>query len=439
MTPGAKGETRSPRETFLFLQGPSSPLFARIADKLEALGHRCIRVNLCAGDWMFWRRPGAVNYRGRIEDWPAYVAALMDAQGVTGIVLLGEERPHHVAAIMAARARTIKIYTVEMGYLRPDWVRVEIGGSGHHSHFPADPDAIFEAARHLPEPEFAPQFEHSFFYEAVYDLMFNLPNVFLWFLYPHYRWHAIYHPLAEYAGWIARLMKAKRRTREREETLKKVLADDAPYFIFPLQLETDYQIRSYSTFRSQLEAIDLVIGSFGANAASNSRLLVKVHPLDNGLVDWKAKVSDLAEKYGVPDRVFFIDGGNLTRMLAGSAGAITINSTAGLVCLQQGRPLKTLGLAIYDIPGLTSSLPIDRFWQEATTPDEALLNAFIRLIAVTIHVRGNFYSQKGVNAAAKAIAWRFDEGSVNEPGGFVSKPPRSRPLKSGASLTERAG
>lgn len=424
MKPGDIAGTTMARRTFLFLQGPSSPLFANIANHLEELGHRCLRVNLCVGDWMFWRRGGAVNYRGNLGGWPAFVGAFMDAEGVSGLILLGEERPHHIAAVAAAKARGIPVYAVEMGYLRPDWVRIERGGSGYNSHFPADPAAILKAATGLPEPDFKQRYTQTFLADAAYDLLFNLPNVFLWFFYPHYRWHAIYHPLAEYAGWIGRLVKGPFCKQHRQRILKKTLDQEDPYYILPLQLETDYQLRAYSNFGSQRDAIEMVISSFAANAAAGTRLLIKVHPLDNGLINWARDIRKRARRHGVADRVHFIDGGNLSRMVMRSAGVVTINSTAGIVGLQRGRPVKTLGIAIYDIPGLTEQLPLDRFWQEAAAPDPALVDAFLRLIAATLHVRGNFYSWAGSNDGAMSIARRLHEGTVNEPGGFVAVPPR---------------
>ncbi|MEQ1953383.1 capsular biosynthesis protein [Mesorhizobium sp. CN2-181] len=429
MTADMPAEDTSSRQTFLFLQGPSSPLFARIADNLQRFGHRCVRINLCAGDWVFWRRPGAINYRGQVDHWPAFVAEVMDREGVTGIVLLGEERPHHVAAIAAAKARNVTVYAVEMGYLRPDWIRIEKGGSGHHSHFPVDPEMILRAASELPEPDLSVHYSQTFVSDAIYDLMFNLPNVFAWFFYPHYRWHAIFHPLAEYYGWIGRLLNGKRRAVEAEETIASVVDGPDPYFVMPLQLETDYQIRSYSVFRSQRTAIKLVISSFADHAQPNARLLIKVHPLDNGLIKWSDEIKAHAQRHSVADRVHFVDGGNLNRMVSQSAGVVTINSTAAMIGLQRGIPVKTLGLAIYDIPGMTDDQPLDRFWREAKAPNAELVGAFVRLVAATVHVRGNFYSDTGVDAGAAAIAKRLHEKSVNEPGGYVEKPQRSRPDK----------
>ena len=70
-----------PRRSFLFLQGPISPFFDEVAAGLRALGHAAHRINLCLGDKLFWRGPGAVDYRGRAEDWPAFVDAFSTGTG----------------------------------------------------------------------------------------------------------------------------------------------------------------------------------------------------------------------------------------------------------------------------------------------------------------------------------------------------------------------
>ncbi len=96
-----------PRRAFLFLQGPISPFFAEVAAGLRALGHAAHRINLCLGDRLVWRGPGAVDFRGRPADWPAFVARFLDERAITDLVLLGEQRPYHRAAIAAARARGV--------------------------------------------------------------------------------------------------------------------------------------------------------------------------------------------------------------------------------------------------------------------------------------------------------------------------------------------
>lgn len=425
---------RPGRRVFLFLQGPSSPIFRKIADRLESYGHTCLRINLNVGDQIIWRRKGAFNYRGTLADWPAYLERFIGAHHVTDMILLGEERPYHQAATAVAQRMGVAISIVEMGYLRPDWLTLERDGMSSNSHFPADAGLIVDAARGLPEPDWRKRYSQTFLADASYDLLYNLPNVFLWFLFPHYRRHAIFHPLAEYAGWIRRLATGKRRSAEAEETIRALLSLDAPYFVYPLQLETDFQLRAHSPFHSQKDAIDEVLRSFATHATERSRLIFKVHPLDNDLIAWRKIIEDRASELGLAGRVLYLDGGNLDVLADGSAGMVTVNSTAGLHALKQGRPVKVLGTAVFDIAGLTDQQPLEDFWKKPTAPDAVVSAAMFRLLAASIQVRGNLYSKAGTDAGAQAIAERLHENTVNQPGAFVDPPPRRKPQKRPATL-----
>lgn len=411
---------------YLFLQGSSSPLFSKIAGFLTRAGHACYRVNLNLGDQIFWRRGGAVNYRGRPENWGCFIRQFVKDHDIRTVILLGEERPYHQEAIKAAKAHGATVVVVEMGYLRPDWVTVERDGMSSNSHFPNDPRTILKMAENLPQPDWTRRFNQTFLAEALFDLGYYLPASFLWFLYPHYRFHGINHPLHEYAGWIGRLVTKRRRNREANSLQQELRSSEDSYFVYPLQLETDYQLRSHSPFNSQREAIEIILQSFATKADEVSRLAVKTHPLDNGLISWREVVQSNAERFGIADRVAFLDGGDLGFLFERASGVITVNSTAALSALTLGIRTKVLGSAIYDIPGLTAQEPLDDFWQSDSSPDEALGQAFFRLVAAAIQERGNFYSREGTDAAARDIARRLVEGRLNaDSGGGL----RQKPLK----------
>lgn len=395
------------KRTFLFLQGPSSPLFSKCAAGLEARGHTCLHINLNIGDWIFWRRPGGTNYRGRPERWPDFVRDFMVRHGVTDLLLLGEERPYHKAAVKAAKALSIDVYVIEMGYLRPDWVTFERDGMSSNSHFPRDAQQILAEAAGLPEPDWAIRYRQKFSVEAGYDLLYNLPNVFLWFLYPHYRRHALFHPLAEYAGWVVRLMRKKSAEQAAQATCAQLLASGKPFFVYPLQLQTDYQLRAHSPFANQQEAISTVVTSFAANAPADCQLLIKLHPLDNGLIDWRAYIAGQAERDGIAARVHVVDGGNLDRLIDGARGLVTVNSTAVIGAFKRQKAVKVLGSAVFDAPGLCYPGTLDAFWADPVPAEKPLADAFFRLIAGKYQVRGNFYSQEGSSAAAEAIVRRL--------------------------------
>lgn len=413
----------------LFLQGPSSPLFAKISDHLRNAGWTVLRINLNVGDQIFWRRPGATNYRGSQANWPLFIRRFMEEHKVTDMVLLGEERDYHRAAIIAAKELGINRYVAEMGYLRPDWVTIEREGQSSNSLFPSDPQHIIEAAKILPEPEWTPIYKQTFLAEACYDLLYNLPNVFFSLLYPGYKRHALFHPLAEYAGWLRRLTRKRREQDAAKLRIDQLIDEGQRYFVYPLQLETDFQLRAHSPYYSQQDAISEVLQSFAQHAPKEQHLVIKLHPLDNDLINWRRCIVRVSKQFAVESRIHFIDGGDLDRLIKHGCGMVTVNSSAALNGLRAHSPVKVLGSSIYDTAGLTDQQPLAQFWTSPVPPKEEVLAAFFRLLAASIQVRGNLYSQAGSSAAAQAIADRLIEGRVNLPGALQQKSSRQKPHK----------
>lgn len=414
---------------YLFLQGPASPLFSMIAENLTRAGHTCYRINLNFGDQLFWSRGEAVNYRGRPQNWGNFIRKFLKDQDIKTIILFGEERPYHQEAIMAAKAHGIAIVAIEMGYLRPDWVTVEMNGTSSNSHFPNEPGVILSAAALLPEIDRTPRYRQTFLAEALYDLAYYLPSVFFRPLYPHYQRRSLFHPLVEYAGWILQLATKHHRASRAQEMLFALKKAEQPWFVYPLQLETDFQLRAHSPYRSQKQAIAEVLTSFASFAPGNTRLVIKVHPLDNGLISWRQFIDKMSKRLSIGDRVDYFGAGDLAALISGCSGIVTVNSTAALHGISDGIPAKVLGTAIYDVAGMTDQKKLDQFWQDPQKPNKELAAAFYRLLAASIQVRGNLSSKAGSSAAAEGIAVRILDGTVNSPGGDSGHAPRKKPEK----------
>jgi len=395
------------RRAFLFLQGPLSPLYARIADRLEAEGHAVHRINLNVGDALHWRRGGAVLYRGRLTHWPDFVGRFLRERRITDLVLHGDQRPYHQAAIGQAKDAGIRVLVTELGYLRPDWMTLERDATGSGSHFPRDPDVIRALAGDLTEPDLNRLYPAHFSWVAVPDVVYNMAQTILWPLYPHYRRHTVYYPPLEYAAWIWRLLTARRRDGQASRAAGRMISRATSVFVVPLQLEGDFQIRAHSGFAGQSGAIERLVASFARCAPAESTLLFKSHPLDNGLEGWSRVIARLAKEHDVSPRVAFLDGGTLEPLYARAAGVVTINSTAGLEAVMAGLPVKTLAPTIYDVPGLTFQGPLDRFWHEASRPETGLARAFIKALAALTQVRGTIYSAQGLEAAVANMAERI--------------------------------
>ncbi|MBB5689398.1 capsule polysaccharide modification protein KpsS [Roseomonas alkaliterrae] len=173
----------------------------------------------------------------------------------------------------------------------------------------------------------------------------------------------------------------------------------------PLQLEGDFQLRLHSDFAGLGEAIRLVLRSFAAHAPAEALLALKGHPLDNGLTDWGRLARREAEALGVAGRLLWLPELPFGPVLAPAAGVVTINSTAGLQALREGKPVVVLGRAHYDMPGLTFQGGLDRFWTAAAPPDPALVDALRRVLAAHCLIRGGFFSEAGIaEAVANAVA-----------------------------------
>lgn len=400
---------------FLFLQGPLSPLYARIANRLEQAGHRVLRVNLCIGDAMDWRRPGAINYRGRIADWPAYIDELLATHDVTDLILHGDRRIYHRIAAEKAREHGIQVIVTELGYLRPDWMTIELDGTSADSHFPRDPETIRRIASEVPGIDFSPRFSNRFSKVALPDVTYNLANSLLWFLYPHYQRHTIYFPPVEYAAWIVRLLTQRSRSRRAGRDTDELINKRTPFFLVPMQLQGDFQIRDRSPFAGIAQALEMVMASFAMHAPADALLAFKSHPLDNGLENWSGLVATLGRRYKLEARIRFLDGGRLDRLFNHALGVITVNSSAGLEGLLAGCPVKVLAPAIYDVAGMTDQRPLDRFWTSPQKPDTYLVNQFVLALAATVQVRGTIYTDDGLEAAVDQMTRRILKNAINIP------------------------
>jgi capsular polysaccharide export protein len=226
--------------------------------------------------------------------------------------------------------------------------------------------------------------------------------------FPHYATHRPYHQMIEYAGWLRRLALMRRAERRAAVAIEDLSGDPGLLFLFPLQLDCDYQVRVHSPFRAMHLAIEHVLASFARRAPPPARLIVKLHPLDSGLVDWAAITGYLAVEFGVADRVVILDGGDLSKLLVRRPAVVTVNSTVGTLALAAGLPVVALGKAVYDIPGLTFQGELDDFWTAPTPPDAALFDAFRQVLAARCLIPGSFFNETGLRLAVDAAVERLE-------------------------------
>ena len=392
------------KRAFLFLQGPPGPLFQQLGRAIAARGIPVHRINLSGGDLRDWP-DGAVNYRGRFSEWPVFLDEYLREHGITDLILFGDCRPYHVSAHGIAGLRNIRTHVLEEGYLRPNWMTLELEGVNARSLLSRDKKWFLKEADRLPpEPENGPI--TASFRRRARDSYWHYHDVRVGLVeFPHYRSHRSGSIIMEGIGWLWRLFRDKQRQREAASTLRQV--EGRPYFVFPLQLSGDYQIRTHSPFPDMQSAAAYAIASFAAHAPPDVDLLLKSHPLDCSFFNWTRFVREHEVRLGIQGRLHFVDGGDLDAMAESARGLICVNSTSATLALAHGTPVCTIGEAIYDMPGLTHQRHLDTFWVDPTPPEPGVYAAFRRVLVDRCLVRGGVASESAVDMLIRSILDRL--------------------------------
>ena len=390
----------------LFLQGPCTPLWRELGVAFEQAGAAVRKIHVSPADAAFWWPRRGAWYRGRFSGWAAHLRRRVAAWGVTDIVAYADRQPYHVVAQEVAAALGLRFWVVENGYLRPDWLTLEQGGMTAYSRFPIDPAEIERRAATLPMPDLAIRHRHDMTEELTCEFLYHGLNTVLRPFAPFFRSGRTTNVLFEYLVGIPHGRRLRQLKTEAERLSAVLWASGAPYVVVPLQLQSDQAIRANSPYAHLSEVIDEVVASFAAHAPAETRLVFKQHPHDNNWENWSRHAKRAARRNAVAERVLLLDGGDLDALLRGAKGCVTVNSTTGLQALRALCPTLVLGVAIYDMPGLTHQATLDSFWTDPAPVDADLIDAFIRAIAAEIQIKGSFYASQGRAAAVREIVRR---------------------------------
>ncbi|KAA9010204.1 capsule biosynthesis protein [Histidinibacterium aquaticum] len=383
---------------FLFLQGPHGPFFHRLGRMLARAGAEVWRVGFNGGDRAFWFSfDNYIPYRGRPEDWPDRFRQIVEERGITDLVLYGDTRPVHAQAVEAAREMGLEIHVFEEGYMRPYWVTYERGGSNGHSRLmdmtlPEMKRVLELSDLEIPEPpaHWGDMKSHVF-YGALYH----------WFLlfrsleYRGFRRHRELPVAREGLLYTRRLLLMPFVALDRMIATARIKYGGFPYHLVLMQLEHDASFRMHSPFSRMEEFIEVVIEGFAKGAPRHHHLVFKAHPLENGQSPLRRILRRVARKHRVADRIHYVRGGKLARLLDHARTAVTVNSTAGQQVLWRGIPLKVFGRAVYAKPEFVSGQPLPEFFSEPARPDSRAYRDFRRFLLETSQISGGFYSARG--------------------------------------------
>lgn len=384
---------------FLFLQGPHGPFFQRLGAMLQAAGAKVRRVGFNRGDRAFWTDDATfLPYRGRAEDWPQALDRLLTDHAITDIVLYGDTRPIHAAAVTAARARGLTVHVFEEGYLRPYWITYERGGSNGHSRLMDLSVAQMQAAlanTDTDQPD-AParwgDMRQHIFWGALY-------HWFVWsggfFDFRNYRPHRELTVWQEFLLHCKRLVMQPVHRWQRMAATFRIRHGGFPYHLVLLQLEHDASFRAHSPFASMTDFIATVLDGFARGAAPHHHLVFKAHPLEDGRAPLAREISRLSRALGIEKRVHFVRGGKLAQLLNHARSVVTVNSTAAQQALWRGLPTRTFGAAVYAKPEFVSTQALPEFFAQPNRPDSRAYRDYRRYLLETSQIAGGFYSAKG--------------------------------------------
>jgi capsular polysaccharide export protein len=178
--------------------------------------------------------------------------------------------------------------------------------------------------------------------------------------FPFYLHHKNTSVVEQAAYWLGSW--AKKAMHFRTDTRKLAAFESGSYFFVPLQHDLDAQIEFHSAFGKNTDFIVRVMNSFAQFAPRQMRLVFKQHPMSRGGKGHGAIVAAKAKELGISDRVVFLSEGKAGVLVKKALGVVCINSTVGLIALQQGKPLCLLGDAVYgEFDGVFKG-GLDAFW-----------------------------------------------------------------------------
>ena len=99
----------------------------------------------------------------------------------------------------------------------------------------------------------------------------------------------------------------------------------------------------------------------------------------------------------------FVRGGKLARLLNQARAVVTVNSTSAQQALWRGLPVKAMGRAVFDKPGLVSHQSLADFLAEPEPPNPYTYRRYRDFLLESSQVPGGFYSERSRAHALRIV------------------------------------
>ncbi len=373
-------------QNVLLLQGPIGRFFSEVAEHLQAHGAEVVKINLNAADAWFFKGARTLDYTDTRERWPMYVAEQMRQLKTDVLFVFGDSRGYHSTAIEEAKKLGVRVYVFEEGYVRPDYITFEPGGTNFNSTVPSSLD--FYRGLSLEEPPEPRSVGDTFWWTAWYAIIYSLLLTYFSGRFPHYPHHRDLRAGTQALSWLRSAWRKPYFAYVERGFLKRLEAHSGRYFLVALQVHDDFQVKN-SRFDDVRDFIDEVVESFAAHAPKDAWLVVKHHPRDRGFRDYTELLADLARIHELEGRIHYVHDLHLPTLLKGAQGTVVINSTVGLSSLYHATPVKCLAPSVYAMFSAPQSL--GEFWQAPVPVERRVLTMYIRWLKVNVLLNGTFY------------------------------------------------
>lgn len=379
----------------LLLQGPIGPYFFQLSQFLQKQGKEVYKLNFNGGDAFYYPlNDMTLIYNDSTDNFSNYLTDFVQKNKIDTVVCFGHKRIYHDIAKQVCKdvGDQIDFWSFEEGYLRPHYITFEKWGVNSASVLPRDAEFYLDNEPNIPKMREPRVLVASFFerfwlamhyYMAMYFCRNQLKN------YIHHRDYKVLNYMAAWAtsGWRKWAYKPK------ECLLAKSIEDDdfPEFFIVPLQVHNDSQVKSFGCAKNVPAFVRNVLRSFAKGADKDIHIIFKHHPMDRGFNHYGELITKLSKKYGIEDRVHYVFDIPMPIFLRKAKGMVVINSTSGLSALLHNLPVKASGQAPYNFAGLTDQQPLSRFWGNPQRPDPKVFNAYRSYLLCRTQLNANFY------------------------------------------------
>jgi len=393
-------------KSVLLLQGPVGAFFDRLATWLMQHGAQVRRVAFQGGDVYDSQVLAPIAFKQALQDWPAFFEQLLQTHQVDCVVLFGQSRKHHHAAIELCKSQGIAVVVLEEGYFRPGYITMELGGVNGFSQTLQRYNWVPPGQAGSIAPDISSQHFEKMAWQAAlhYQAMWQARHEFV--LYQH---HRISDPRYYAHYWLRSWWRKLLHLRPSHRLQRQLFAHKnlQPYYFVPLQHDGDAQIVHHSDFANNAEFIIRVMHSFAQHAPANSLLVFRQHPHVRGGPGHGELIAVVAQELGIFKRVHHMVEGDTPDLAQHSAGVVLINSTVGLQALERGAPLMVLGEALYKQPQLSFTGDLDQFWTQARPACPAETQRFLAQMKNLTQAPVSVYALRG-----EPIAWPHGQTHV---------------------------